>query len=98
MINGDLAFLMLSFFTFSLGKYYKVSRYKDPTNFDCLQGTNLTESGSVSCSVLCDPMDCGQSGFSVHGIFQARNTRVDSSHSLPQGSCCICVHTYTILN
>ena len=25
-----------------------------------------------SCSTLCDPMDCSLSGFSIHGIFQAR--------------------------
>ena len=25
-----------------------------------------------SCLTLCDPMDCGPSGFSLHGIFQAR--------------------------
>ena len=24
------------------------------------------------CPTLCDPMDCNLSGFSVHGIFQAR--------------------------
>ena len=25
-----------------------------------------------SCPTLCDPMDCGPPGSSVHGIFQAR--------------------------
>ena len=25
-----------------------------------------------SCPSLCDPMDCSPTGFSVHGIFQAR--------------------------
>ena len=25
-----------------------------------------------SCLTFCDPMDCSQSGFSVHGILQAR--------------------------
>ena len=25
-----------------------------------------------SCPTLCDPMDCGLPGSSVHGIFQAR--------------------------
>ena len=25
-----------------------------------------------SCPTLCDPMDCGLPGFSVHGIFQAQ--------------------------
>ena len=25
-----------------------------------------------SCPTLCDPMDCSLSGFSIHGIFQAR--------------------------
>ena len=25
-----------------------------------------------SCPTLCDPVDCSLSGFSVHGIFQAR--------------------------
>ena len=28
--------------------------------------------GAQSCLTLCDPMDCTLSGFSVHGIFQAR--------------------------
>ena len=27
---------------------------------------------SQSCPTLCDPMDCGLPGFSVHGILQAR--------------------------
>ena len=27
---------------------------------------------SISCSILCDPMDHSPSGSSVHGIFQAR--------------------------
>ena len=27
---------------------------------------------SQSCLTLCDPMDCGQPGSSVHGILQAR--------------------------
>ena len=25
-----------------------------------------------SCLTICDPMDCSPSGFSVHGILQAR--------------------------
>ena len=25
-----------------------------------------------SCPTLCDSMDCSQSGFSIHGVFQAR--------------------------
>ena len=29
-------------------------------------------SGSQSCPTLCDPLDCGPPGFSVHGIFLAR--------------------------
>ena len=29
-------------------------------------------SASQSCLTLCDPMDCGPPGSSVHGIFQAR--------------------------
>ena len=38
---------------------------------------NLKQPTSVSeivqsCPTLCDPMDCGLPGFSVHGIFQAR--------------------------
>ena len=27
---------------------------------------------ALSCPTLCDPMDCGPPGSSVHGIFQAR--------------------------
>ena len=36
--------------------------------------TNLESESEVtqSCPTLCDPMDCSLSGFSVHGIFQAR--------------------------
>ena len=35
--------------------------------------TNQSESEvAQSCLTLCDPMDCSLSGFSVHGIFQAR--------------------------
>ena len=29
-------------------------------------------SRNVSCLTLCDPMDCGPPGSSVHGILQAR--------------------------
>ena len=35
-----------------------------------------------SCLTVCDPMDCSLSGFSVHGILQARITRV-GCHSFP---------------
>ena len=28
-----------------------------------------------SCPTLCDPMDCGQTGSSVHGILQAKILR-----------------------
>ena len=37
-----------------------------------------------SCLTLCDPMECGPPGSSVHGIFQARNTGV-GGHALLQG-------------
>ena len=36
------------------------------------------------CLILCDPTDCSLPGSSVHGIFQARNTRV-GCHFLLQG-------------
>ena len=36
-----------------------------------------------SCLALCDPMDCGPPGPSVHGILQAKNTEV-GSHALFQ--------------
>ena len=36
------------------------------------------------CPTLCDPMDCSLPGSSIHGILQAKNTRV-GSHSLLQG-------------
>ena len=39
---------------------------------------------SLSCVRLCDPMDCSLPGFSIHGIFQARITRV-GRHFLLQG-------------
>ena len=31
---------------------------------------------SLSCVRLCDPMDCSPPGFSVHGTFPGKNTRV----------------------
>ena len=37
-----------------------------------------------SCPTLCDPMDCGQPGSSVHRISQTGNTGV-GSYSLFQG-------------
>ena len=37
-----------------------------------------------SCPIVCDPMDCGPSGSSVHLILQARNTGMDC-HFLLQG-------------
>ena len=33
------------------------------------------------CMTLCDPMDCGMSGSSVHGILQARILEWDASFS-----------------
>ena len=38
---------------------------------DCLEVLELC-SVSQLCLTLCDPMDCSSSGFSVHGILQAR--------------------------
>ena len=54
------------------------------TTSECWRRTPGTQKGSPfsskggesevvqSCPTLCDPMDCNLSGFSVHGIFQAR--------------------------
>ena len=39
--------------------------------FLCLAKVKESEVAQ-SCPTLCDPMDCGLSGSSVHGIFQAR--------------------------
>ena len=38
------------------------------TNFRCASACSVVQ----SCLPLCDPMDCSQPGFSVHGIFQAK--------------------------
>ena len=38
-----------------------------------------------SCPVLCDPMDCGPPGFSVHGISQAKTLRCFAISS-PRGT------------
>ena len=52
------------------------------------QGSPLRQELCVSvtwlCPTLCDPMDCSLPGSSIHGILQAKNTRV-GSHSLLQG-------------
>ena len=37
-----------------------------------------------SCPTLCDPMDCGLPGFSIHGISPGKNTEV-GYHFLLQG-------------
>ena len=39
-----------------------------------------------SCPTLCDPMDCSPSGFSVHGILQARIHSILQGIFLTQGS------------
>ena len=39
---------------------------------------------TLSCVLLCDPLDCSPPGSSVHGIFQGKNTVV-GSHFLLQG-------------
>ena len=39
---------------------------------------------SQSCLTLCDPMNCGSPGSSVHGILQARILEW-AAHSLPPG-------------
>ena len=42
---------------------------------------------SLSCVRLCDPMDCSLSGFSVHGISQAKRLEYrDRTHI-----CCSCI-------
>ena len=42
---------------------------------------------SLSCVQLCDPMDCSLSGFSVHGISQAKRLEYrDRTHI-----CCSCI-------
>ena len=41
---------------------------------------------SQLCLTLCSPMDCSLSGFSIHGISQARNTGVDCHFLLQEVS------------
>ena len=45
-----------------------------------VQSSSVTQ----SCSTLCDPVDCGPPGSSVHGDSPGKNTRV-SCHALLQG-------------
>ena len=47
-----------------------------------------------SCPTLCDPMDCGLPGFSVHGILQARILEwvampLSRGSSLPRDQTCV---------
>ena len=47
-----------------------------------------------SCPILCDPMDCGLPGFSVHGILQARILEwvampLSRGSSLPRDQTCV---------
>ena len=43
-----------------------------------------TRAVTQACLTLCDPMDCGLQGSSIHGILRARMLDV-GSHSLLQG-------------
>ena len=42
--------------------------FSDCLNFICISENEVTQ----LCPTLCDPMDCSLSGYSIHGIFQAR--------------------------
>ena len=59
--------------------YQSVASFgKDELRDFCILRANVDESEKVKvlviepCLTLCDPMDCNPTGFSVHGIFQAR--------------------------
>ena len=52
-----------------------------------------------SCPTLCDPMDCGLPGFSVHGILQARILEwvampLSRGSSLPRDQTCVSYVSY----
>ena len=49
----------------------KMGTIKDRNGMD-LTGSESDSEVAQSCPALCDPMDYSLSGFSVHGIFQAR--------------------------
>ena len=61
-----------------------MSLYKNIRNVDIIFPSSLVKWGKYSqgacmatkslqlCPILCDPMDCSPTGFSVHGILQAR--------------------------
>ena len=47
---------------------YFLKTHAKAVGYSCLS----SDSESVSCPVLCDPMHCGSPGALVHGILQAR--------------------------
>ena len=49
----------------------------------CARARTHTHSVAQSCQILCDPMDCGPPGCSVHGIFQARIHILPPPEDLP---------------
>ena len=46
---------------------YKICNFETHLAYECVCPKSL-----LSCPTLCNPMDCGRSGLSVHGISQAR--------------------------
>ena len=52
--------------------YYPFSKRKGILTHGTTERGRLACSCAQSCPTLCDPMDCSLSGFSVHGILQAR--------------------------
>ena len=53
---------------FSTFKSCKMQRIRDLSTITLVVKSEIAQ----SCPTLCDPMDCGLPGSSVHGIFQAR--------------------------
>ena len=49
-----------------------MTQFKSTAEFYILYSKQKWSEVAQSCPTLCDPMDCSLSGFSVHGIFQAR--------------------------
>ena len=47
----------------------------------------------LSCLTVCDPVDCGPPGFSIHGISQARITEWVAVSS-PKWNHTVCAYVY----
>ena len=66
--SGEIFYLFFKWGIFVLHFFYALATQNGLQDINAPSESELTQ----SCPTLCDPMDCGLPGSSVHGILQAR--------------------------